>query len=176
LPFRQHRLSPAAPAASEQLVVLERTAWADTATTAAEVTALQTYRDLFADEALRGGRADLGRDADGRLHRSARLDPVLPRGRRRTGVRLVLQHLDVLREAVADEGGSVVKAMGDAIMAVFQRPIAAVRAMHRAQEVTAGKPLALKVGIHTAARTNRSTRKPIPRPANRSRMEHATSG
>ena len=34
-------------------------------------------------------------------------------------------------------------------MAVFPRPAAAVRAMHRAQEATAGKPLALKVGIHT---------------------------
>src|SRR5262249_39785187 len=46
-------------------------------------------------------------------------------------------------------GGSVVKAMGDAIMAVFPRPVSAVRAMRAAQEATAGKPLALKVGIHT---------------------------
>jgi class 3 adenylate cyclase len=50
---------------------------------------------------------------------------------------------------VSREGGAVVKAMGDAIMAVFPRSVAAVRAMRRAQEATAGKPLALKVGIHT---------------------------
>jgi class 3 adenylate cyclase len=61
----------------------------------------------------------------------------------------VLQHLDLLRDAVSLEDGSVVKAMGDAIMAVFPRPVAAVRAMRRAQETIAGRPLALKVGIHT---------------------------
>src|SRR5437588_6332278 len=39
----------------EQLFILERTAWSDTAATAAEVTALQMFRDLFASEALRPG-------------------------------------------------------------------------------------------------------------------------
>jgi class 3 adenylate cyclase len=38
--------------------------------------------------------------------------------------------------------------MGDAIMAVFPRPVAAVRAMLEAQRAVAGRPLALKVGIH----------------------------
>src|SRR5205823_15074513 len=41
--------------AEEQLLVLERTAWSDQAATAAEVTALQVFRDLFASEALRPG-------------------------------------------------------------------------------------------------------------------------
>ena len=40
---------------AEQLVMLERMAWTDQATTAAEVTALQMFRDLFASEALRPG-------------------------------------------------------------------------------------------------------------------------
>jgi Family of unknown function (DUF5939) len=39
----------------EQLFILERTAWTDDAATAAEVTALQVFRDLFAAEALRPG-------------------------------------------------------------------------------------------------------------------------
>jgi class 3 adenylate cyclase len=34
-------------------------------------------------------------------------------------------------------------------MAVFRRPVDALRAMRHAQEATAGRPLALKVGIHT---------------------------
>src|SRR5205823_11621138 len=42
--------------AEEQLFDLERTAWSDQAVTAAEVTALQVYRDLFAAEALRPGQ------------------------------------------------------------------------------------------------------------------------
>ena len=39
----------------EQLFILERTVWSDEAATAAEVTALQVFRDLFASEALRPG-------------------------------------------------------------------------------------------------------------------------
>ena len=39
----------------EQLLVLERTEWSDRAATAAEVTALQVFRDLFSSEALRPG-------------------------------------------------------------------------------------------------------------------------
>jgi class 3 adenylate cyclase len=133
----------------EQLVVLERTSWSDTAATAAEVTALQTYRDLFAAEALRlgepisvGALTVVFTDLLGstRYYHDVGDAPAFG---------AVLQHLDLLRDAVSLEGGSVVKAMGDAIMAVFPRPVAAVRAMRRAQEAIAGRPLALKVGIHT---------------------------
>ena len=134
--------------AGEQLVVLERTAWSDTAATAAEVTALQAYRDLFAAEALRLGEpisvgtltvvfTDLLGST--RYYRDVGDAPAFGS---------VLRHLDLLRDAVSREDGAVVKAMGDAIMAVFPRPVAAVRAMRRAQEAAAGRPLALKVGIH----------------------------
>ncbi|MDQ1637465.1 MAG: hypothetical protein QOF62_804 [Pyrinomonadaceae bacterium] len=40
---------------AEQLLILEHLAWSDQAATAAEVTALQTFRDLFSSEALRPG-------------------------------------------------------------------------------------------------------------------------
>src|SRR5262249_23580854 len=40
---------------AEQLFILERVAWNDQAVTAAEVIALQLFRDLFASEALRAG-------------------------------------------------------------------------------------------------------------------------
>ena len=42
----------------EQLFILERIAWGDQAATAAEVTALQLFRDLFSTEALRPGDQD----------------------------------------------------------------------------------------------------------------------
>ena len=40
---------------AEQLFVLERMAWSDQAPTAAEVTALQVFRNLFSSELLRPG-------------------------------------------------------------------------------------------------------------------------
>jgi class 3 adenylate cyclase len=135
--------------AEEQLLMLERTAWSDRAATAAEVTALQLYRDLFAAEALRPGEpisvgtlSVVFTDLRGstRFYRDVGDAPAFGS---------VLEHLDLLRQAVAAEEGAVVKAMGDAIMAVFLRPVCAVRAMLAAQEAVAGRPLALKVGIHT---------------------------
>jgi class 3 adenylate cyclase len=133
----------------ERLLVLERTAWIDDAATAADVTALQLYRDLFAAEALRPGEpVSVGTltvvftDLLGstRYYREVGDAPAFGS---------VLGHIDRLRHAVAGEGGAVVKSMGDAIMAVFPRPVAAVRAMLAAHASLEGKPLALKVGIHT---------------------------
>jgi len=129
--------------------VLERTAWSDQAASASAVTALQVFRDLFATEALRPGEpmsvgsltvvfTDLRGST--RYYREVGDAPAFGS---------VLEHLDRLRAAVAAEEGSVVKAMGDAIMAVFPRPACAVRAMLAAQRAVAGRPLALKVGIHS---------------------------
>ena len=134
--------------AGERLLRLERAEWRDRAATAAEVAALQAFRDLFSTEVLRPGEpvsvgtlTVLFTDLRGstRFYREAGDAPAFGS---------VMQHLDVLREAVAAEGGAVVKAMGDAIMAVFTRPAAAVRAGLAAQQAVAGRPLALKVGIH----------------------------
>lgn len=138
--------------AHEQLFVLERVAWADHAVTAAEVTTLQTFRDLFAEEALRpGDQISVGsltilftdlRDST-RLYRDIGDAPAFG---------LVMDHFDVLREAIAAENGAIVKTIGDAVMAVFLQPVAAMRAVHAAQlrlaEMTSIRPLLLKAAIH----------------------------
>lgn len=137
----------------EQLFILERTAWSDQAVTAAEVTSLQVFRDLFAREALRPGEhiavssvaivfTDL-RDAT-QLYRQQG-DAV--------AFGWVRQHFEVLREAIAMEDGAIVKTIGDAVMAVFTRPAPALRAILAAQRAlatpTAGSPpLYLKAGLH----------------------------
>jgi class 3 adenylate cyclase len=134
----------------ERVLVAERTAWADDAATAADVTALQAFRDLFATDALRPGElvaitsltivfTDL-RDST-RLYRRIGDAPAFGS---------VAGHFDVLRGEVARAGGAVVKTIGDAVMAAFRRPVAALEAMLDAQAALAGgaEPLQLKVGIH----------------------------
>ncbi|HYE12908.1 MAG TPA: DUF5939 domain-containing protein [Pyrinomonadaceae bacterium] len=137
----------------EQLFIIERAAWGDQAATAAEVTALQLFRDLFATEALRpGDRINVGqmtvlftdlRDST-RLYRE--IGDAVAFG-------AVMNHFDVLREEIAREGGSIVKTLGDAVMAVFPRPAPALLAITRAQAALASppagvRPLVLKAGIH----------------------------
>lgn len=137
----------------ERLFILERTKWSDEAATAAEVTALQMFRDLFATEALRPGEqisvgtltvlfTDL-KDST-RLYRE--IGDATAFGR-------VMNHFDVLKQAIADEDGALVKTIGDAVMAVFRRPSSALRAMLVAQQRLASPPegvlpLTVKAGLH----------------------------
>ncbi len=138
---------------AEHLLILERLAWSDQAATAAEVTALQTFRDLFSSEALRpGDQISVGtltvlftdlRDST-RLYRQ--IGDATAFGR-------VMNHFDVLKKEIMDEDGAVVKTIGDAVMAIFRRPVGALKAMLSAQELLASpaegiSPLILKAGIH----------------------------
>ncbi len=139
---------------AEQLFILERMAWSDQAVTAAEVTALQIFRDLFATEALRphqqisvGSLTVIFTDLRGstRLYREIGDAPAFG---------AVMSHFDILRAAVDEEEGALVKTLGDAIMAVFRRPAGALRAMLKAQRQLAHppagmRPFELKVGLHT---------------------------
>ncbi len=136
---------------AEQTFQLERTAWSDQASTAADVTALQVFRDLFASEVVRPGEeisigsvtlmfTDL-RDST-RLYR--KIGDASAFGR-------VREHFDILEKSIASEGGAIVKTMGDSVMATFRNPLAALRAVWNAQTQIAeyGEPMLwLKVGIH----------------------------
>ncbi|HUP87791.1 MAG TPA: adenylate/guanylate cyclase domain-containing protein [Longimicrobiales bacterium] len=134
-------------------VVVERIAWSDQALTAAEVIALQEFRDLFAAEALRpgetinvGNMTILFTDLRESTRMYKQIGDASAFGR-------VLNHFDVLREAMAEEEGALVKTIGDAVMAVFRRPAGAIRALVRAQQMLAAlpdgvPPSDLKAGVH----------------------------
>ncbi|HEX8149160.1 MAG TPA: DUF5939 domain-containing protein [Pyrinomonadaceae bacterium] len=137
----------------ERLFRIEREAWGGQAATAAEVTALQLFRDLFAAEALRpGDRINVGQMTilftD--LRNSTRLYREIGDA---VAFGAVMSHFDVLREEIAREGGSIVKTLGDAVMAVFPRPAPALRAIMCAQRKLASppegvRPLTVKAGLH----------------------------
>jgi len=134
-----------------QTVELMRTAWSDQAATAADVTTLQVFRDLFSSEVLRPGEeisvgattlmfTDLRNST--KMYREIGDAPAFGR---------VREHFEILEQAVSAEGGSIVKTMGDAIMAAFRSPVSAVRAIWTVQKKIAERgdpPLSLKVGIH----------------------------
>jgi len=138
---------------SEQLFLMERMAWTDQAATAAEVTALQIFRDLFSSEALRPGEqisvgslTVLFTD----LRNSTRLYVEIGDA---TAFGRVMNHFDVLKRSIAEADGALVKTIGDAVMAVFREPAAALKAMIDAQRLLAAPPdgsapLTLKAGIH----------------------------
>jgi class 3 adenylate cyclase len=135
-----------------RLAVIERVAWSDQSVTAAVVTSRQIFRDLFSREILRvGERISVGSVTivftdlknSTRLYLDIGDAPAFGR---------VLTHFDTLKAAIAEGGGAIVKTMGDAVMATFTEPRAAVESLRRAQAALAQPgtkvPLALKCSIH----------------------------
>jgi class 3 adenylate cyclase len=128
--------------------------WSDQATTAAEVTSLQMFRDLFATEALRPGEqisvgtltilfTDLRHSTQ--LYRE--IGDATAFGR-------VMSHFDVVKKVIAEHDGAIVKTIGDAVMGVFRSAADGLRAMLQVQEILASRadgriPLTLKAGLHT---------------------------
>ena len=139
---------------AEQLVILERLEWSDQATTAAEVTALQMFRDLFATEALRPGEqisvgtlTVLFTDLRNSTQLYREIGDATAFGR-------VMNHFDVVRKAIVDHDGAVVKTIGDAVMAVFRSSADGLLAMLEVQSLLAepgdgSRPLQLKAGLNT---------------------------
>jgi class 3 adenylate cyclase len=139
----------------EQLVLVDRTGWGEDAATAAEVLLLQEFRDLFSREVLAAGRSAgvgtltvLFTDLKGStsMYRDLGDGPAFDR---------VADHFRLLREAIEPERGSIVKTIGDAVMAVFKEPAGAMRAVLRAHDTmarVAGTPcLVLKAGVHSGS-------------------------
>ncbi|MBW5434984.1 adenylate/guanylate cyclase domain-containing protein [Bradyrhizobium canariense] len=67
---------------------------------------------------------------------------------------LVRQHFDILNKIIRNRSGTIVKTIGDAVMAGFERPQdAAVASVEMIEELsrfnkTASRPLGLKIGVH----------------------------
>jgi len=134
-----------------QTFQMERIIWSDQAATAADVTTLQVFRDLFSSEVLRADEeisvgsmtlmfTDLRNST--KMYREIGDAPAFGR---------VREHFEILEQAVAKEEGAIVKTMGDAVMAAFRKPVSAVRAIWDVQrELTARgiPPLSIKVGVH----------------------------
>jgi len=139
---------------AEQLMILERLEWSDQATTAAEVTALQMFRDLFAAEALRPGEqisvgtlTVLFTDLRNSTQLYREIGDATAFGR-------VMSHFDVVRKAIAEHDGAIVKTIGDAVMAVFRSAADGLLAMLEVQQALAdpgdgSRPLQLKAGLNT---------------------------
>jgi len=138
------------------VAVVERRQWDTRAVTAAQVTAMQEFRDLFASEVLAPGQeisiqnlSVLFSDLKGSTELYEAIGDAPAYGR-------VRRHFNVLIDCIKRDEGAVVKTIGDAVMAVFARPEGAVQAaleiqegireFNRLQQID--PPLVIKIGVH----------------------------
>jgi adenylate cyclase len=126
------------------------------ATTAAQVTTMQEFRELFSSEVLAPQQqlavshiAFLFSDLKGSTQLYEGIGDAAAYSR-------VNRHFDFIRQAVSRGGGSVIKTMGDGVMCAFYRLDDALSAALQLQRQVAAwcldqginPPLELKVGLH----------------------------
>jgi class 3 adenylate cyclase len=138
------------------LAAIEDLAWTSESTSAAQVTTMQEFRELFSSEILAPGQqlavghiAFLFSDLKGstQLYEGIGDAPAYSR---------VSRHFDFIRQAVSRRGGSIIKTMGDGVMCAFHcLDDALATAIELQAQVTAwcqeqgiDPALALKVGVH----------------------------
>jgi class 3 adenylate cyclase len=139
-------------------IVIESREWVADALTAHRATLLQAFRDLLPGEALRPGE-DIAIDnvtlmfTD--LAGSTALYARIGDG---PAYRLVRDHFAFLAAAVRRHNGTLIKTIGDAVMAAFSDPADAVRAALEVQDTVndfnAGQgeeALTIKIGLHGGA-------------------------
>lgn len=137
-------------------LIIESRDWVQDALTAERVTTLQTFRDLFSDQILRPGD-EVGisqvtlmfTDLSGSTALYERIGDA-------GAYRLVREHFAFLAGLIRERNGTVVKTIGDAVMAAFNDPADAVRAALDVQrqvaafnETLSGEDLIIKLGVHT---------------------------
>lgn len=140
----------------EALITIEKEGWKEYAATAALVTSLQEFRDIFPGETVAPGR-EIGISCLAVLFTDLRSSTALYQ---KIGdplaFNLVQSHFRFLVDSVSRHYGGVVKTMGDAIMASFARAADALEAAVEMQKnwkdflKTQGNhpELCLKIGIH----------------------------
>lgn len=135
------------------LVVLEEVSWRSEAVTAAKVTAMQEFRDLFSSEVLSPGQniaighvTILFTDLVGSTSLYETAGDSSAYGQ-------VRSHFDFLAARIAKNSGSVVKTIGDAVMAVFHVPGDGLKAALEIQREladfnkTRGEAFVLRIGL-----------------------------
>lgn len=137
------------------VVALEHSDWNKQAVTAAKVTAMQEFRDLFSSEVLSPGQkigidhvTILFTDLKGSTLMYETIGDSSAYGQ-------VRNHFDFLTGHIKTNSGSVVKTIGDAVMAVFHKPEDGLKAALVIQKNlaefnrTANEELVLRIGLYS---------------------------
>lgn len=167
------------------LVRIEVSEWPDTIVTAADVTAMQEFRDLFSSEVLAGGLELSIQSMTVLFTDLVGSTAMYSRSGDAPAFRVVNDHFDQMRAVIAQYDGAIVKTIGDAVMAVFRDSGNCLEAALRLPAAVGmvqceGGPLRLRVGFHSgpciAMRANDRLDYFGTTVNLASRLEHAASG
>jgi adenylate cyclase len=140
----------------EALIVLQKETWAENAASAALITSLQDFKDLFPEEAVAPGE-EIAISSLAILFTDLSASTLLYQNAGDAkAFGMIRNHFEYVTDAVRNRGGGMVKMMGDAVMATFSSSRQALEAAFDMQahwtefaakhQIPEG--IALKIGIH----------------------------
>ncbi len=134
-------------------VILEDLDWKKYSVSASEVTSLQLFRNLFPNELLQNEQQFKCSSMTIMFTDLTDSSSMYNDNGDELATGQVIDHFEILRKIISEERGAIVKTIGDATMSIFQEPVNAVRAFHRAQQYfretqKRDHKIKLKGGIH----------------------------
>ena len=136
-----------------QLVTIHKKKWETPGVSAAQATSSQLFRDLFANEVLKKGEKISVDNLTFMFTDLFDSTSMYNEEGDDKAVGQVINHFEILQEAIAEEDGAIVKTIGDSVMAVFCEPKLALKAYLNAQQMLNEDDrfhnnLKIKAGIH----------------------------
>ena len=136
-------------------LIIEARDWVRDALLAERVTTLQAFRDLFADQILRPGD-QVGISHVALMFTNLRGSTALyERVGDATAYQLVREHFAFLGGVIRAGKGSIVKTIGDSVMAAFNDPadaalaaLAVQRQVHEFNRTSSSEDIVIKLGVH----------------------------
>ncbi len=139
-------------------VVIEERSWMNEVLTAARVTTMQAFRDLFSEQVLRPGDDVSIRNISFMFTDLVDSSALFSNMGDAEAYHLVREHFAMLGEIVRDHQGSVVKTVGDGIHAAFLTPDDALHAAIAVQRAMPGfnrrlglERCAVRIGLHSGS-------------------------
>lgn len=135
-------------------IICEKNSWENYSISASHVTSLQLFRNLFPREFIRSEKQIASRNLTILFTDLINSSQIYTSNGDELAIGQVMWHFEALHQIILEEHGAIVKTIGDAVMAIFPKPIYAVKAFERAhllfkKNLQTEHPIRLKAGIHS---------------------------
>lgn len=135
------------------LCTIENSGWSSKKIHATEILSQHDFKSLYNDEIIKEGENFKAKDLTILFTDLMDSTSIYQEHGDEMAIGQVMSHFKIIQQIVAEERGSIVKTIGDAVMAVFRNPMNAIKAVDRIQNILStstslGDSFKLKAGIH----------------------------
>jgi class 3 adenylate cyclase len=135
------------------LLTIEKSGWQSRIIHASEIVSQHDFKSLYNEEIFKEGQNFKAGNLTILFTDLMDSTSIYKEHGEELAIGHVMSHFKIIQQIVAEERGSIIKTIGDSVMAVFRNPMNAVKAVQRIQDILSnstslGDSFKLKAGIH----------------------------